>query len=52
MTTFSRLAGTVATMFKGETLRGLLLNAYAWDTMASVAFWASIAAFISGVISP
>jgi hypothetical protein len=31
------LAGQVQTMFKGETLRGLLLNAYAFDTMATVA---------------
>ncbi|MDX6217663.1 MAG: hypothetical protein QOG99_3247 [Frankiales bacterium] len=32
------LAGKVATVFKGETLRGLLLNAYAFGTMAKVAF--------------
>ena len=39
------LAGKVATAFKGETLRGLLLNAYAFDTMAKVAlaaFWISL----------
>jgi hypothetical protein len=38
------LAGKVATAFKGETLRGLLLNAYAFGKMAQVAF---IAAFIA-----
>ncbi len=38
------LAGQVATTFKGETLRGLLLNAYAFDTMATVA---GIAAFVA-----
>jgi hypothetical protein len=32
------LAGKVATVFKGETLRGLLLNAYAFGTMAKDAF--------------
>jgi hypothetical protein len=32
------LAGQVATAFKGETLRGLLLNAYAFGMMAKVAF--------------
>ncbi|HET8689841.1 MAG TPA: hypothetical protein VFL81_00140 [Candidatus Saccharimonadales bacterium] len=40
------LAGKVQTVFRGETLRGLLLNAYAFDTMASVAY---IAAFVSAV---
>jgi hypothetical protein len=39
------LAGLVATAFKGETLRGLLLNAYAFDTMAAVAGVAAIVAF-------
>ena len=31
--TNTKLAGQVATVFKGETLRGLLLNAYAFGTM-------------------
>jgi hypothetical protein len=39
------LAGKVATAFKGETLRGLLLNAYAFGTMATIAFVAAITAF-------
>ena len=43
--TNSKLAGTVAAMFKGETLRGLLLNAYAFGTMATIAGIAAIAAF-------
>ena len=33
-------------MFKGETLRGLLLNAYAFGTMATLAGIASIVTFI------
>jgi hypothetical protein len=41
------LAGQVATMFKGETLRGLLLNAYAFGTMATIALIAAVAAFIA-----
>jgi len=41
------LAAQVATVFKGETLRGLLLNAYAFGTMATIAFIAAIAAFIA-----
>jgi spore germination protein GerM len=42
-----KLAGQVQTLFRGETLRGLLLNAYAFDTMATVALiaaWISVAA--------
>jgi hypothetical protein len=41
------LAGQVATMFKGETLRGLLLNAYAFGTMGTIAGIAAIGAFIA-----
>jgi hypothetical protein len=41
------LAGQVATMFKGETLRGLLLNAYAFGTMGTIAGIAAIFAFIA-----
>jgi hypothetical protein len=41
------LAGQVATVFKGETLRGLLLNAYAFGTMATIALIAAIAAFVA-----
>jgi hypothetical protein len=42
-----KLAGQVATMFKGETLRGLLLNAYAFGTMGMIAGIAAIAAFVA-----
>jgi hypothetical protein len=45
--TNTKLAGTVETMFKGETLRGLLLNAYAFGTMGMLAGIAAIAAFIA-----
>lgn len=43
----AKLAGTVQAMFRGETLRGLLLNAYAFDTMAMVAGIAAIAAYLA-----
>lgn len=43
----TKLAGTVQTMFRGETLRGLLLNAYAFDTMGAIAGIAAIAAFLA-----
>ena len=44
------LAGKVQTVFRGETLRGLLLNAYAFDTMATVAYYAAFGALIAGVL--
>jgi hypothetical protein len=34
------------TTFKGETLRGLLLSAYAWSTIGQISGLAAIAAFI------
>jgi hypothetical protein len=34
------------TLFRGETLRGLLLTSYAWDTIGRIAGFAAIAAFI------
>lgn len=39
------LAGQVQTMFRGETLRGLLLNAYAFGTVGTIAGIAAIGAF-------
>jgi hypothetical protein len=40
------IQGEVATIFKGTTLRGLLLNAYAFGQMGSLAGDAALAAFI------
>src|SRR3954453_6790088 len=48
--TDQKLAGQVATMFKGETLRGLLLNAYAFGKMGTIAGFAAIAAFIGAAV--
>ena len=39
------LAAQVQTMFRGETLRGLLLNAYAFWTIGQIMLWAAVAAF-------
>ena len=36
-----KLAGQVQTVFRGETLRGLLLNAYAFGTMGRIALYAA-----------
>ena len=44
------LQAQVATVFKGETLRGLLLNAYAFGTMGMLAGIAAIVAFAGGLV--
>jgi hypothetical protein len=46
----SVLATEVQTVFRGETLRGLLLNAYAFWTMGTIALWAAIVSFIGAAI--
>lgn len=46
--TDTKLAGQVDTMFRGETLRGLLLNAYAFGTVGEIAGIAAIVAFAGG----
>ena len=43
--TDTELAGQVQTVFHGETLRGLLLNAYAFWKIGQIALYAAIAAF-------
>ncbi len=44
--TNAKLAGQVATVFKGTTLRGLLLEAYAFSTFGEIALVASIISFV------
>ena len=41
------ITGQRNTLFKGETLRGLLLSAYAWSTVGMIAGIAAIGAFIA-----
>jgi len=48
--TDTALAGKVDTMFRGETLRGLLLNAYAFGTMGTIAGIAALAAFLGAAV--
>jgi hypothetical protein len=43
---YEAVAGQRATLFQGETLRGLLLNAYAFGKMAQIAGIAANAAFV------
>ncbi len=42
----AKAAGLVQLAFRGETLRGLLLNAYAFGTMGTIALYAAWAAFV------
>ena len=38
------------TLFKGETLRSILLNAYGWWTVATIALYVGIALIVAGVV--
>jgi hypothetical protein len=40
--TNTKLAGQVQTLFRGETLRGLLLNSYGWWQIGQYAFYAAV----------
>src|SRR5215475_8697052 len=46
----AQLQGQVNTLFKGETLRGMLLNAYAFGKLGQIALYSAIAAFIGAGI--
>src|SRR5438309_2126628 len=46
--TDTKLAGQVQTLFRGETLRGLLLNAYGWWTIGTYALYAAIGLVMAG----
>jgi hypothetical protein len=41
----TQLAGLVATVFKGETLRSMLLNAYGWWKVSQITYIVSLVAF-------
>ena len=45
------VAGQRNSLFKGETLRGLLLSTFAWSTIGTIAFIASIAAFVAAGVT-
>jgi hypothetical protein len=47
----TQLATTVATVFKGETLRSMLLNAYGWWKVSQITYIISLAAFGLGTVS-
>ena len=41
----TKLAGQVATVFKGETLRSMLLNAFGWWKVSQITYIAALVAF-------
>ena len=41
----TKLAGEVATVFKGETLRSMLLNAFGWWKVSQITYIAALTAF-------
>ena len=47
--TNTKLTAQKATLFQGETLRGLLLQAYAWWTVGTYAFYAAIALTVAAI---
>ena len=47
----AKLAGQVSTVFKGETLRAILLNAYGWWKVSQIIYIASLVAFGLGALT-
>jgi hypothetical protein len=47
----TQLAGQVATVFKGETLRSMLLNAYGWWKVSQITYIISLVAFGLGAVA-
>ena len=45
----AELAAKVQTLFRGETLRGLLLYAWGWSVVGMIAYWTGIAALLGAV---
>jgi hypothetical protein len=48
--TNTKLTAQVATLFKGETLRGLLLYAWGWSVVSTIALYAAIGALVGFLI--
>jgi hypothetical protein len=47
----TQLAGLVSTVFKGETLRSMLLNAYGWWKVSQITYIISLVAFGLGAVA-
>ena len=48
--TAAELQGKADSLFKGEALRSILLNAYGWWTVATIALWAGVAMVFAGLL--
>ena len=46
----AKLAGQVQTLFRGETLRGLLLYAWGWSVVGMIALYTAFGAFAGAVV--
>ena len=46
----AELQGKADTLFKGETLRGMLLNAYGWWTVGQITLYAGIGMAFAGLV--
>jgi hypothetical protein len=44
------LSGQVDTLFRGETLRGMLLNAYGWWTVGQITLWVGFGMVATGLL--
>ncbi len=44
-----KLVSLQDTMFRGESLRGLLLNVWGWSVMGEIAFWVAIGSILGAV---
>jgi hypothetical protein len=49
--TADELTGQRDTLFRGETLRGLLLSSYAWATIGTIAGIAAVVAFVGAAVT-
>jgi hypothetical protein len=48
--TAAELQGKADTLFKGETLRAILLNAYGWWTVATIAMYVGVGLIAAGIL--
>jgi hypothetical protein len=48
--TAAELQGKADTLFKGETLRSILLNAYGWWTVATIALYVGVGMILAGIV--
>ena len=47
---YNKLNGIKATLFQGDALRSMLLTAYAWWTIGTIALWVGIILIVAGAV--